>query len=202
MYVHGSGIADIFITPDMIQELFPGEYLIGRGCQKVKEFQLLWRHLHVFSLIDNGIIGQVDGEIRVFHTFSGRLFRSGRFGRFKAAQDSFDSGYQFFGIKGFDHIIIGAKFQSQHFIEDFSFGREHDNGDVGFITDFPADLISVDARKHQIQKDQVGRKSFKSVNGFFTVIDDHTVKTFLGKIKGNQLCNIVVVVNDQDFLFC
>ena len=32
MDIYGAGIADIFITPDMIQQLFSGKYLIGRGC--------------------------------------------------------------------------------------------------------------------------------------------------------------------------
>ena len=35
MYVYGSGVTDIFIAPDMIQELLPGEYLIGGGGEEI-----------------------------------------------------------------------------------------------------------------------------------------------------------------------
>lgn len=35
MDIHGAGIADIFVTPDMIQKLFSGEYLVGRGSQEI-----------------------------------------------------------------------------------------------------------------------------------------------------------------------
>lgn len=29
MYVHGAGVAYILIAPDVVQKLFPGEYLVG-----------------------------------------------------------------------------------------------------------------------------------------------------------------------------
>ena len=46
MYVYGAGVADIFIAPDVIQKLFPGKYLVGRGCQEIEKLQFLWRHVH------------------------------------------------------------------------------------------------------------------------------------------------------------
>ena len=68
MYIHGTGITDIFIAPDLIQKLFPGKNMIGRGSEEIKKLQLLGRHFHGFSHVDDGIVGLVDGEIRVFHT--------------------------------------------------------------------------------------------------------------------------------------
>ena len=35
MYVYSSGVTDIFITPDMIQELLPCKYLIGGGGEEI-----------------------------------------------------------------------------------------------------------------------------------------------------------------------
>ena len=35
MYIHGPRITHVFITPDMIQKLFPGKYLIGGRGKKV-----------------------------------------------------------------------------------------------------------------------------------------------------------------------
>ena len=70
MYVHSAGVADVFIAPDMVQELFSCKNLVRRGCQEIEKFQLLGRHLHGMALVKNGIIGQVYDEIRVFHIFA------------------------------------------------------------------------------------------------------------------------------------
>ena len=51
MYVDRSGISDVFISPNMIQQLFPGEDLIRRGGQKIQQLQFLGRHIHRLSLI-------------------------------------------------------------------------------------------------------------------------------------------------------
>ena len=35
VYIHGAGVPDIFIALDLIQKLFPGENMVGRGGQKI-----------------------------------------------------------------------------------------------------------------------------------------------------------------------
>ena len=35
MDIHGSGVADVFITPDMVQELLPGKDLVGGRGEEV-----------------------------------------------------------------------------------------------------------------------------------------------------------------------
>ena len=35
--VHRPGIAHVFIAPDVIQQLLPGENLIGRGCEEIEK---------------------------------------------------------------------------------------------------------------------------------------------------------------------
>src|SRR5699024_3212620 len=69
MYVYRAGIANVLIAPDVVEKLLPGKYLVGGGGQEIEEFQLLGRHLHGMSLVKNGIVGQVDHQVGIFHKF-------------------------------------------------------------------------------------------------------------------------------------
>ena len=113
-----------------------------------------------------------------------------------AAQYGFDARHQFLGIKRFHNVIVCAEFQAEDFVKNFSFGGKHNNRDIGFSADFPADLIAVDSGQHQIQKDQIRHILFKGSQSFFSVIDGSGVKAFFGQIQGNQFCDIQIIVND------
>ena len=52
--------------------------------------------------------------------------------------------------------------QTQNLIEYFPFGGKHDNGSRGFCTDFPAYLVAVNTRQHQIQKNEIGLEGIKN----------------------------------------
>ena len=39
--VHGTGVADILVAPDVVEKLLSGKHLIGRGSQKIQKLQLL-----------------------------------------------------------------------------------------------------------------------------------------------------------------
>ena len=59
---------------------------------------ILRRHIHRVALVEDGIVRQVDDEIRIFHIFSLLFCRSGHTdrGRLIAAENSLDSGDKFF----------------------------------------------------------------------------------------------------------
>ena len=57
--VHRSGVSNVLISPDMVQQLLPGKYLVGRGGQKIQQLQLLGRHLNGMAVVDDRVIGQV-----------------------------------------------------------------------------------------------------------------------------------------------
>ena len=48
---------------------------------------------------------------------------------------------------------------------------------------FTADLIAVDAGKHQIKQNQVRREGIHSAEGGFPVLHDHRIKAFLGQVQ-------------------
>ena len=119
----------------------------------------------------------------------------------ESAKHCTDTGNQFFGVERFDDVIVCSKFQSQDFVKGFSLGGKHNDRYVGGVTDLTAYLVSVNARKHEIQKDQIRVKNMELLQGFLAVIYDLSLKAFFCEIESNQLCNVVVIVNNEDFAF-
>ena len=103
-------------------------------------------------LINNRIVGQVDDQVRIFYIVPLLfwLYYCGSRRSLITAQNRFYSGYQFFGVKWFDHIVISAQFQTKDFIKDLTFGGKHDNRYLGTGTQLPAYLVAVHAWKHQV----------------------------------------------------
>ena len=120
----------------------------------------------------------------------------------ESAKHCTDTCNQFFGVERFDDVIVCSKFQSQDFVKGFSFGGKHDDRYIGSMTDLTTYLVSVNARKHQIQKNQIRVKNMELLQGFLAVIYDLGLKAFFCEIESYQLCNVVVIVNNEDFLFC
>ena len=112
----------------MVKELFPCKYLVWGGGQKIKQFQLFWRHVHRFPFVYYRVIRLVDDQVRILHISAGGLV--GRLVRLETAQHSFYPCNQLLGIKWLDHVIICTQLQPQHLIKNLALGREHDNGHI------------------------------------------------------------------------
>ena len=69
------------------------------------------------------------------------------------------------------------------------------------MTQFSAHLISVDSGQHQIKEQKIRMKRVKFFQRLFPVIYDFCLKAFLCKIQRNQFCNVVIIINDKNFLF-
>ena len=155
MDIYGAGVANVLVSPNLIQQLFSGKYVIGRGSQKIQELQFLWRHIHIFTHVHHGIIGEVDGKVGIFHTLIIRIFGS-CIHRLVAAQYRLGASYKLLGVEGLFNIIISAQLQSQYLVENFTLGGEHDNGNGIFCPYLTAYLITIHSRKHNIQQYQIG----------------------------------------------
>ena len=68
MYVYCTGIANVFISPDLIQKLLSCEHLIRRSSKEIEKFQFLWRHIDSLTIHNNRIVGKVNGNARIFDT--------------------------------------------------------------------------------------------------------------------------------------
>ena len=120
-------------------------------------------------------------------------------GSSRAAQNRLDTRHQFLGVKGFDHIVVRAEFQSEYFIECFAFRGKHDDGDIACRAQFAADLPPVFDRKHNVQQDQIGLFFLEHVNRALPVIGHNRLIPFFFHIQANQFTNIGFVVYNQDF---
>ena len=185
----------------MVEKLLSGKHLIGRGSQKIQKLQLLGRHIHGLALIEHGIIGLVDDQIRVFHDLGGRRRGFRRLHRLIPSEHGLNPGHQLLGIKGLDDVVVRAQLKAENLIKDFALGGQHDDRRVGLGADLSADLIAVDARQHQIQQNQLGLEGIEDLQGLLAVIYNHGLIAFFGQIQRNQLCNIIIVVDDENFLF-
>ena len=122
VYVNCSGITDVFVAPDPIQQLLSCKYLIRRGGKTVEQFQFFGWHLYVFSVAEDRVIGKVDHNAVILHTFG--LFH-GRFILFSgliSTEDSTHTGNHFFGVKRLHNIIISSELQTKYFVKYFAFG--------------------------------------------------------------------------------
>jgi len=95
-----------------------------------------------------------------------------------SAEYGLDSGDHFFRIKWFHDIVIGSQFQTEHFVKDLALGGKHDDRCLRMSTDLTAYLITVNARKHQIQKYQIRIPRIKCEQSTFSVVNDLGVETF------------------------
>ena len=117
-----------------------------------------------------------------------------------AAEDSLDSCHELLGIEGLLHIIVGAHLKTQNFVEDLAFSGEHDDRRVLAGSDLAADLVAVHARKHEVEQDQVGLEALYGGNCRLAVSYDLGLVAFLHQIETDELSDIGIVVDDQDFL--
>ena len=156
------------------------------------------------AIVNDRVVGQVYNEIRKFHILS-LLIRTCRFlglgGRLVAPENSLHPGHQLLGVKGLDHIVVGAQLQSQNLVKNLSLGGEHDNGYLGGGAQLPAHLVAVHAGKHQVKENEVWLKDREHLQGLLAVAYNLRLIALLGQIQGDKLRNIFVVIHNEDFLF-
>ena len=80
------------------------------------------------------------------------------------------TGNQFLCVKRLDDIVVGTNFQTENFVKSFSFGRKHNDRNVGIVADLATDLITVNSRKHQVEQNQVRMKSIEFFQCLFSVV--------------------------------
>ena len=71
------------------------------------------------------------------------------------AQICIHSCHQLRRVKRLRNIIIGSQSKAPHLIHGFCTGSYHKNGNIQFVTDLPANLVTTFSGKHQIQKNKV-----------------------------------------------
>ena len=60
---------NIFISPDLVKELFSCIYMVWRCCEKVQQFKFFWRHFHRVAIVYHRVIGKIDCKVGVCDLF-------------------------------------------------------------------------------------------------------------------------------------
>jgi len=97
---------------------------------------------------------QVEGQAALAEGDDGRC--GGRRRRLRPAQDGHDPGDHLARTERLDQVIVSADIESGDAII-FALARgQHQNGRIGPGANAPADLHTIEGRKHQIQNNQIG----------------------------------------------
>ena len=67
MNIDSSGIAHIFISPNLVKELLPCKNTVGRSRKKIKKLKLLGGHFNSSAIIDNRVVCEINGETGIGH---------------------------------------------------------------------------------------------------------------------------------------
>ena len=200
--VHGPGVSDVLIAPDLIEELLSCEHPVRGGRKEVEEFQLLRGHVDVLSLVGDRVVREVDDKVRILDDLVPGVPCGGVLcgGRVVAAKHRLDPGNEFLRVKGLLHVVVRPELQSQHLVEDLALGGEHDDRHLGLLPDLPADLVAVLPGQHDVQENEVRLIGVEGDKRALAVGDDLRVVALLAHVERDQLRNVLIVIDDQDFL--
>ena len=122
---------------------------------------------------------------------------------FKPSKEGLDAGHQGLGAEWFGDVVVGSQFQTDDGVRLLGFGGQHDDGEHGGCRSRSkafADLEAVDLGQHQIKDDQIGFFPFRLLKTFRTGFGWNGLKSLLLQIQFDQLENVVLIFNDEDFL--
>ena len=117
----------------------------------------------------------------------------------QSAQTHRHAGQQFLGFERLGYIVVRPGLQASHHVYSIGLCREHDDGDVGYLTQFLADLNTVLAGQHQVQQHQIwlcGVKYFYSLCPIGTETG-HIARGLHD--DADHLCQCSVVIYNQNF---
>ena len=88
-----------------------------------------------------------------------------------AAQARPNAGDELLRLKGLGDVIIRAGFKAQDHVHGIGLGCQHDDGHRGFAPDGAANIHTVHARQHKIQKDEIRFVLAEGRNGIVAIHD-------------------------------
>ena len=118
--------------------------------------------------------------------------------RSDTAQDDVHAGDEFARAEGFCDIVVTADLQAQDAIDLVVAGGEKKDRNVGGLSDFAADVQSVEFRHADIQNDQIRPVGGKARQCFLAVARLEDSHSGLLQCNTDDLADVQVVVNDEN----
>src|SRR5215210_8519073 len=152
MNVHGPRITGERVAPDSLEQLVAREHEAAMVEQLPEQVELLRRELHLLVANLHFTPAGVDHELAVLDRGALRLTTLGG----GSAQDGLHARDELARVERLRHVVVGADFEADDLVHVLVPGRQHQDRDVGLLTDATADLDPVDVREHQVEHDQRG----------------------------------------------
>src|SRR5258708_9957944 len=149
VHIDGTRCDEGSLLPHRIQQLIAREYAAAMGCQVFEQAEFPYGGENIAPLHVDGHGRAVDFEITQAQDFARR------WGLPHATQHTSDAGHQLTGAERLGDVVVSAQFQALHPVplcrlcsEEDDRGRRKNRG----LSDLSAQVKSVGARKHHIQK--------------------------------------------------
>jgi hypothetical protein len=190
--IHNIAGAIVFFLPDMSDDPISGEDLVLVPHQKFKNIELSpAERNYVFS--DFAFPGD-----RVENKRS--ALQKGPFLLRTAPDECVNPRDKFPEIEGFDEIVIGTAVKAFHSVVDRILGGEHDRrGVFPVFPEFLNDLVAVKAGKHDVYDEAVIISASSFREAVIPVKCTVNGKTILGETLRENLYQVLVVFNNQNF---
>ena len=195
MHVDGAAVAEIVEAPDLVEQLVAGIDAVRRGGEVIEKLHLLGRRVDLLA-VDDELVGiEIDDELVIGELLAllGDLLA-------RAAEHRVHAREQLLDLKGLDDIVIRAHLEAGDLVLGLALGREHDDRDLAVFADGLADLPAIHDGQHDIEHDEIGVLGLRQMQARSPVVRDEHLEAVLLQIQPQELGNIDIVLNDDDFL--
>ncbi len=117
----------------------------------------------------------------------------------KASQHSFHTGQEFLGVERLQDVVVGAQLQTDDFVQRITSGSQHQNRHVRLPAQLTHDVKAAHAGQHQVKDDHIGVDCAHHRHDRVSCIAGGNFKTIFFEIKFQQLTDMFIVIDDQDF---
>src|SRR5215469_4119378 len=197
MNVDGAWLDERVAAPDHIEQLFARIHAHRMLDEELKQLEFAKRKVLALAL-DEHLVG---AEV---HPKSALLEHSARLGlgqRVGAAQESLDACNQFARAEGLHDVIVGAHFESQHFVDFGALGGHDQDRQVRGVVRVAHGAANFEPRhpgQHQVEHHQVGNTALDALKRLRTVDSFLDDKALLRQVVTDEFANVGVVLDDQN----
>ncbi|BAI64496.1 prephenate dehydrogenase [Rothia mucilaginosa DY-18] len=182
-------IAHISVTPDHIQQFLTAQRLARVAHQRSQQVKLQRSHRNLSAVVLDGTTVHIHDNIANGHHQLAALART---------QTSTNTRQQFSVLKRLRNVIISTSLKTLNNIFSVAFSGQHNNRHIRRAANLLAHFNTVHARKHQIQKHQIGSGTHKSFKSACTIFTENSVKALLREHEANHFRQSIIVINHQN----
>lgn len=190
----------VIVSPDSIEEDVSCEDSAGIAQEMLEQAELFCCEWDLDLFHGDFMSREIHHEIAV-----AKLGRAVVRLLFKPSKEGLDAGNQGLGAKWFGDVVVGSQFQTDDGVRFLGLSGQHDDGEHRGCRSRSkafADLEAVDLRQHQVEDDQIRLLLLGLPEAFHTSLGRDGLKAFFLQIELDQLENVVLIFNDEDFFSC